>query len=159
MTEILVTPDLNAITCEIDVAVPPARIFRALTDAGELAKWFTNESCPVKVWRMDARNGGRYSYQTVQSATVKVNGVNEFHCEGEITEFDPPRLLAYTWVANWHDDKNLATTVRWELTPTNSGTHVKVTHSGLVTEKVARDDYRGGWPGVVEKLKEFVEGH
>jgi len=90
---------------------------------------------------------------------VKVNGVNEFHCEGEITEFDPPRLLAYTWVANWHDDKNLATTVRWELTPTNSGTHVKVTHSGLVTEKVARDDYRGGWPGVVEKLKEFVEGH
>jgi len=159
MTETMVTPDLNAITCEIDIAVPPERIFRALTDSTELAKWFTNEECPTKYWRMDARKGGRYSYQTVQSTKVKVNGVDMFHCEGEITEFDPPRVLAYTWIANWHDNKNMATTVRWELTHTRSGTHVKVTHSGLASEKVARDDYRGGWPGVVEKLKAFVEGH
>jgi uncharacterized protein YndB with AHSA1/START domain len=47
--------------------------------------------------------------------------------------------------------------VRWELTPSASGTHVKVTHSGLVQEPEARKDYIGGWPGVVEKLKQFVE--
>jgi hypothetical protein len=34
---------------------------------------------------------------------------------------------------------------------------VKVTHSGLALEKVAREDYRGGWPGVLEQLKTFVE--
>jgi uncharacterized protein YndB with AHSA1/START domain len=54
-------------------------------------------------------------------------------------------------------DKQRKTTVRWELMPSGAGTHVKVTHSGLAKEKVAREDYRGGWPGVVEKLKEFVE--
>jgi len=34
---------------------------------------------------------------------------------------------------------------------------VKVTHSGLAGEQVAREDYRSGWPGVVEKLKQFAE--
>jgi len=34
---------------------------------------------------------------------------------------------------------------------------VKVTHSGLAQEPVARQDYSGGWPGVVEYLKNFVE--
>jgi len=158
MTEALVTPNLDAITCEVDIAAPPARVFRALTDSGELMQWFTDASCPAKFWRMDARKGGRYSYQTQKSSTLNVNGVNEFYCEGEITEFDPPHVLTYTWIANWHDHKNGETFVRWELHPLGSGTHVKVTHSGLATEKVARDDYRGGWPGVVEKLKEFVEG-
>jgi len=153
-----VAPSLDEVVCVADISVPPARVFRALTDSDELAKWFTNAECPAKYWRMDARKGGRYSYQTERSATVKVNGVDEFHCEGEITEFDPPRLLVYTWVANWHDNKTMATMVRWELTQTNSGTHVRVTHSGLANEKVARDDYRGGWPGVMDSLKAFVEG-
>jgi hypothetical protein len=38
-----------------------------------------------------------------------------------------------------------------------NGTHVKVTHSGLAQEAVARKDYSGGWPGVVKLLKQFVE--
>ena len=36
-------------------------------------------------------------------------------------------------------------------------TRVKVTHSGLAQDKISRDDYRGGWPGVLEHLKAFVE--
>jgi uncharacterized protein YndB with AHSA1/START domain len=47
--------------------------------------------------------------------------------------------------------------VRWELTPTGSGTRVKVTHSGLAQLPIARKDYSGGWPGVVEMLKKYVE--
>ena len=86
-----------------------------------------------------------------------MNGVNEFECHGEILECDPPRLLVYTWIASWHDDPRSSTVVRWELTPRNNGTHVKVTHSGLSTLPVARKDYTGGWPGVVEMLKKFVE--
>jgi hypothetical protein len=34
---------------------------------------------------------------------------------------------------------------------------VKVTHSGLRQEKVEREDYRGGWPGVLAQLKKFSE--
>jgi uncharacterized protein YndB with AHSA1/START domain len=149
--------ETDSIVSEIDIAAPPERVFKALTTSAELAQWFNGgESCPNKIWRMDARRGGRYYYAT-EKGTVAVNGVSDFECEGEILEFDPPRLLEYTWIANWHLDKKLPTVVRWELTSTAKGTHVKVTHSGLATEAVAREDYRGGWPGVVAHLKAFVE--
>jgi uncharacterized protein YndB with AHSA1/START domain len=156
MPQTVISPDQGVLITEIDITAPPARVFSALIDPKQLALWFTDASCPVKTWRMDARRGGSYGYATGKGSHV-VNGVSEFECHGDILEFDPPRLLVYTWVANWHLDKQRKTVVRWELTPAGAGTHVKVTHSGLANEAVAREDYRGGWPGVVEKLKEFVE--
>ncbi|MGB9071893.1 MAG: SRPBCC domain-containing protein [Terriglobales bacterium] len=156
MPQAVVSPDRDALITEIDITAPAERVFSALIDPKQLALWFTDPSCPVKTWHMDARRGGSYGYATGKGSHV-VNGVSEFECHGEILEFDPPRLLVYTWVANWHLDKQRKTVVRWELTPAGAGTHVKVTHSGLAQESVAREDYRGGWPGVVEKLKDFVE--
>ncbi len=88
-----------------------------------------------------------------------MNGVSKFHCDGEVVEYDPPRILAYTWIANWHDDKSRRTVVRWELTPDAKGTRIKVTHSGLAQENLARQDYSSGWPGVLGQLKKFVEGN
>lgn len=156
MTTTIVTPDQDAVVSEIQIAAPPERVFRALSDAGELGRWFGSPDCPVKFWKMDARVGGRYSYAT-EKGSVVVNGVSEFECHGEILECDPPRLLVYTWIGNWHDQPGAKTVVRWELTPKASGTHVRVTHSGLSSLPVAREDYTGGWPGVVEQLKNFVE--
>jgi uncharacterized protein YndB with AHSA1/START domain len=157
MPQSVISPNLDAVACEIDIAAPPQRVFQALIDEAQLMQWFKGEeSCPVKFWELDARKGGRYHYHTVQK-THAVNGITEFDCQGEILEFDPPRVLAYTWVGNWHNDKNLETIVRYDLTPTPSGTHVKVTHSGLVTEEVSRNDYANGWPGVLTNLKSFVE--
>jgi uncharacterized protein YndB with AHSA1/START domain len=156
MTTTLVTPNQDALVTEIDIAAPAERVFQALTDPDQLQRWFTDASCPVKTWRMDARRGGKYGYVTAKGSHV-VNGVSQFECHGDILEIEPPRLLVYTWVANWHLDKQRTTTVRWELTSTETGTHVKVTHSGLAQEAVAREDYRSGWPGVVEKLRQFVQ--
>jgi uncharacterized protein YndB with AHSA1/START domain len=156
MASMIVTPDQDSIVSEIDIAAPPERVFKALTDASELTVWFTNPDCPVKSWKMDARLGGRYSYATEKGA-VSVNNVSEFECHGEIMEYDPPRLLAYTWIANWHDDVGQQTMVRWELTPRSGGTRLKVTHSGLATQPASRKDYSGGWPGVLEMLKNFTE--
>jgi uncharacterized protein YndB with AHSA1/START domain len=156
MPSTLITPDQDAIVSEIEIAAPPARVFQALTTGAELKRWFTSPECPVKFWEMDARPGGQYRYAT-EKGTVVVNNVSEFECHGEIVEYDPPRVLAYTWLANWHDDVTRRTVVRWELTPTKTGTRVKVKHSGLAQEPAARKDYAGGWPGVVDMLKKFVE--
>ena len=156
MPKATITPGHDAIISEIEIAAPPERVFRTLTDSDQLMRWFTDASCSVKFWQMDARLGGKYSYATEKSNFV-VNGVSEFKCHGEILEFDPPRLLVYTWIANWHLDPGKKTIVRWELTPAASGTHVKVTHSGLAQDPEARKDYSGGWPGVVEKLQQFAE--
>jgi len=156
MTPTHLTPDPDAVVSEIDIAAPPDRVFQALTTDSELKRWFTSPECPAKVWEMDPRLGGRYRYAT-EKGSIVVNGVSEFECRGEILEYDPPRALAYTWLANWHHDNTHRTIVRWELTPTSTGTHVKVKHSGLAQEAVARKDYSGGWPGVVEMLKKFAE--
>jgi uncharacterized protein YndB with AHSA1/START domain len=156
VTTTIVTPDQDAIVSEILISAPPERVFQALTRSDELSRWFNNPECPLKFWEMDARLGGRYGYKTDKGSVV-VNSVSEFECHGEITEYDPPRLLAYTWFANWHDDPGRTTVVRWELTQRSAGTHVRVTHSGLGGLPTARKDYTGGWPGVVEMLKKFVE--
>jgi len=156
MNVTIITPDQDAVITEIDILAPPARVFEALTNPEQLMRWFTDASCPVKYWRMDARLGGSYSYATGKSKIV-VNGVDEFKCHGEITEIDPPRLLVYTWFGNWHLDRERNTVVRWELSPTTTGTHLKVTHSGLAQEPAARADYSGGWTGAVENLKQFAE--
>jgi len=156
MPNAILTPDQDAVISEIEIAAPPARVFQALTTAAELKQWFTSPECPAHAWEMDPRPGGRYRYVT-EKGSIAINGVREFECHGEVLELDPPRVLVYTWIANWHDDVNHRTIVRWELAPTKTGTHVKVTHSGLALMPVVRKDYSGGWPGVVEMLKEFVE--
>jgi len=156
MRKAILTPDQDAIVCEIDIAAPPRRVFEALTSSDQLMSWFNDTACPVKFWRMDARKGGAYSYET-EKANFTLNGINEFECHGEILEYDPPHLLTYTWIGNWHLDKQRRTIVRWELTHISAGTHVKVTHSGLAQEPTARKDYLGGWFGVAQNLKQYAE--
>ena len=153
----IITSNDDAIVSEIQIAAPPDRVFKALMDPKALMRWFNSPECPVvKFWQMDARHGGRYRYAT-EKGTIVVNNVSEFECHGEILEIDPPHLLVYSWIANWHDDKSRRTVVRWELSPNAGGTRVRVTHSGLAEETVARKDYGGGWPGVLENLKTFTE--
>lgn len=156
MPQTIATPDQDSLITEIHIAAPPERVFQAISDAQEQRIWWNNKECPLKSFEMDARRGGKWSFATIQTS-VNINNVSKFDCMGEILEFDPPRVLAYTWVANWHADKSRKTIVRWELAPKDGGTLVKVTHSGLAQEDVARKDYAGGWPGVIEQLKLYVE--
>ena len=110
------------------------------------------------IWEMDARLGGKWRYELAgPNRKAAVSGVGDFKAHGEITEFDPPRVLAYTWRGNWHEHPEQASTARWELSPTKTGTRVKVTHSGLANEPIVRKDYAGGWPGVLDKLRKHCE--
>ena len=145
----------DTVVAEIFIAAPPERVLQALIQQEQLMQWFTDPSCPLKSFEMDAREGGRWRFAT-HPGTKPVNGVLEFRAAGKILELKP-RSLVYTWHANWHDDPSLATLVRWELIPEGKGTRVKVTHSGLATEDLARQDYIGGWPGVLQAIKNFVE--
>jgi uncharacterized protein YndB with AHSA1/START domain len=154
-----IATDPDAVVAEIEIAAPPHRVFTALTDPRQLIRWWGEEGpCKATVWEMDARVGGCWRFEAADpTGKVVVNGISNFKAGGEIVAFDPPRLLSYTWIANWHAQPARKTLVSWELTPTGVGTRLKVTHSGLAEEPVARQDYGGGWPGVVEYLKHFVE--
>ncbi|HUO13390.1 MAG TPA: SRPBCC domain-containing protein [Verrucomicrobiae bacterium] len=151
MATTTVTPDHDTITSEIEIAAPPERVFRALTDAAEVRRQNPN----LDVYEMDVRVGGLWRMEMRMSPPY--HGVSVIHHGGEILEIDPPRLLVYTWTANFHSNPNHRSIVRWELTPTKSGTHLKVMHSGLAAEPAASKDYAGGWPGVLTKIKNDIE--
>jgi uncharacterized protein YndB with AHSA1/START domain len=146
-----ITPDQDAIISEIDIAAPVERVFKAISDAAEIRR----RSPELSVYEMDTRVGGKWRLE--MRPPQPYHGFDVIQHGGEILEFDPPRLLVYTWTANFHNDPNQRSIVRWELSPTKSGTHVKLTHSGLATEPSACKDYAGGWPGVLDKLKKFAE--
>ena len=145
----------HAVIAEIEIMAPPERVFQALTDESQLVRWFSDPSCLTETYDFEPRRGGRWRFVT-REAEKPANGVTRFEAEGEILEFEPPRLLVYTWVANWHSDPGLRTVVRWELDPIPGGARVRVTHSGLQSDPVARKDYAGGWVGVLKYLQQFL---
>jgi uncharacterized protein YndB with AHSA1/START domain len=147
----------DSVAAEIYIAAPPQRVFQALTQSNELLLWWGDDKYHTDLWEMDARPGGQWHYRTKGCDGTAIKGTTDFKADGEILEIDPPRLLVYTWIADWHADPKRKTVVRWELTPSGDGTKVKVTHCGLAEETESRKGYGGGWTHVLELLKKFVE--
>jgi uncharacterized protein YndB with AHSA1/START domain len=156
MVNAIVTPDQDSVVAEIDILAPPERVFAAISDAEQLKHWWISPICDQTFWNLDPRPGGKWGFATTP-ARESINGVKEFKCRGEILEWVPPRLLVYSWIANWNDQPEAVTVVRWELTPIPTGTRVKVTHSGLAQQPTTRELYRGGWPGVIQNLQKYLE--
>jgi uncharacterized protein YndB with AHSA1/START domain len=151
-----VTPDQDAVVSEIEIAAPPERVFRALVERDQALQWAGNEQFEITSWEMDARPGGKWRFVSKERGSQTVS-VSEIVHNGEILEFDPPRLLVYTWFANWHEDPGQRTIVRWELTPKSGGTQVKVTHSGLAQMPEACKGYSQGWPGLLDSVRRYLE--
>ena len=151
-------PDQDAIVCEIEIAAPPARVFQALTDPVQARQWGSNPQFEITLWEMNTRPGGKWRFISKEKGSgPSAYNVSEFDHHGEIREIDPPRLLVYTWFANFHEDPKRKTVVRWDLTPIATGTRLKLTHSGLAQEPKARKDYAGGWPGMLQMIKSHSE--
>ena len=137
-------PGQDAVICETEIAALPERVFVALTDPKQLVAWWGQEpSVEIAKFEMDARPGGRWHFQWKPAPgadhgavgeQLRRNGAQEFEAHGEILECIPPRLLVWSWIANWHEHPTQPTVVRWELAPIPNGTRVRVTHSVLKTE-------------------------
>jgi uncharacterized protein YndB with AHSA1/START domain len=152
-----ITSDNDAVITEIEIAASPERVFRAIVDREQALQWGGGEAFEIILWEMDPRPGGKWKFVSRERSGKNPAGVDRVEHHGEFLEFDPPRLLVQTWFANWHPDPAHRTVVRWELTPTKTGTHLKVTHSGLAALAGAAQGYGQGWPGLVGQIKNFVE--
>jgi len=70
-----IMPDQDAIVGEVEVDVPPERVFRALTDRVQLIRWWSDAVCQISVWEMDARLGGKWRFEASDSSgKIVVNG-------------------------------------------------------------------------------------
>jgi uncharacterized protein YndB with AHSA1/START domain len=161
MASTTITPDRDAVVSEIEIAAPPERVFQALIDRKQALQWGTNDAFEITLWEMDARPGGKWRFVSRErkgtGAGQDQDKDKDFDHHGEVLEIDPPRVLTYSWFANWHEQPSHRTTVRWELAPTKTGTRLKVTHSGLAQLPNACKAYSQGWPGLLQGIKNFSE--
>lgn len=131
---------------EVWIEASRERVFRALTDPGELVTWWSIPDVYATTdAEVDLRVGGRYRL----SGWSRARG--SFEVSGVYEVVDPPGRLVYTWVPDW-DAAAERSRVEFELEERAGGTRVRVTHTGFMTA-TSRDEHAGGWPAVLARLK------
>ena len=121
-----------SISYELYFPHTPERVWRALTNRAEIAKWLMPND-------FEPRLGHRFTLQTAPMPALNFDGI----CHCEVTAFEPPRLLAYTWVGG-----SLDTLVTFALEPEGDGTRLRFEHSGFdLDDPLQTASYRGlqGW--------------
>jgi len=148
----VISPDQDAINAQVEINAPPERVFQALIDSAQARTWGSTEHFETTVWVLEPRIGGKWKFVAKDCGTGKV-----YTHYGEVLEFDPPRVLEHTWMADFHEQPSRPTIVRWELSAFGSGTRLKVTHRGFADQPKVRKDYQSGWPGLLEAIRKYCE--
>jgi uncharacterized protein YndB with AHSA1/START domain len=146
-----IAPDQDAIELDIQIAAPPDRVFRAISDPTQLLRWWGQPGLyHCTTWTADVRPGGQWRCEGVGDSDGRV-----FHVKGEYLEVEPPRLLVHSWIPSFGGD--LKTVVRWQLKPAGNGTHLTVRHSGFTGQPESAKGHYEGWIRVLGWMQEFVE--
>jgi uncharacterized protein YndB with AHSA1/START domain len=135
--------DLEAgtVLAAVEIAVPPERVFRALT-SDEIVKWWGSDDLyRTTAWKADLRVGGTWR------ADGRGSDGSPFYVEGEFVEIDPPRKLVQTWKPGW--ESGPATTISYLLDPTATGTRVTVRHTGFIGRAESCAGHANGWTRVL----------
>jgi len=140
----------DVISAEIDIHAPPERVFEAWTDPDQRIAWWGDDSM-YRSTRMesDLRVGGKWR-------TEGQSHGKPFAVWGEYTRVDPPKALGFTWNHDYGETALPPTHVLVELTPTSTGTHVALTHSGFASA-ADRDSHKQGWQWVLGWLRSYVQ--
>jgi len=163
MATATITPDQNTVVAESFIAAPPARVFEAITDPAQTARWWGQTGLyRLTETTADLRPGGKW-----RSAGIGDDGT-KFHVQGEYLEIDPPRRLVHTWTGSYTGE--LKTTVYWELEPTDvhglhpagpkkagTGTLVRVRQEGFAAFPAQAASHTEGWKLVLGWLEGYVE--
>lgn len=96
---------------ELFIKASPQRVFQALTTKEDLERWFL-----VKA-EIDLCPGGAIRFEW---------GPGRFEV-GKILVYEPPHRLSYSWEASGLGP----TTVTFALTGENTGTRLRLTHTGI----------------------------
>ncbi len=141
------SPKLMAVERSIWINAPRERVWRAITDPDEIARWFS----PGTQWRgTGLKVGGTLSVYNPETDTDSYTQV--------IDLVDPPRRLVTRSAP-----PEVAYVTTWTLDEENNGTRLTITHSGY---ELAADDGRHismeqnafGFGMMLENVKAQVEG-
>ncbi|HWE46359.1 MAG TPA: SRPBCC domain-containing protein [Caulobacteraceae bacterium] len=119
---------------------PPEKVWRAITTPALMEDWLMKND-------FEPRVGHEFTFR--HDPTPQWDGV----VIGRVIEVEPPERLAYTW-----GSLGLESVVTWTLTPTPSGTHVRMEHAGFRPDQ--EHAYRGataGWSRFVDNLARVLD--
>jgi uncharacterized protein YndB with AHSA1/START domain len=132
-------PETRTVVVEREIAHPPEKIWRALTQPHLIAEWLMkNDFKPVV--------GHRFNLSRDATPDVKV----VIDCE--VTEVEPNETLSYRWKAFGTD-----TVVTFTLTPTSAGTILRVEQEGFAADnRAAIKGANASWRQFLRALDELV---
>jgi uncharacterized protein YndB with AHSA1/START domain len=128
---------------------PRLAVYRALTDPGELVKWWGPRGFSAPHVDFDPLVGGSY-----RIAMQPPEG-DLFHLSGEFREVDPPAHLAYTFRWSPPDPDDRETLVSLVLQDRDGGTEVLLVHGGFATEGRCAL-HEAGWTDSLGRLEEVL---
>ena len=128
--------ETRTVIVEREMPYPPEKLWRALTQPHLIEAWLMkNDFKPV----MDHRFNFRADWGAVDC---------------QVTAIERNRTLSYTWAAH-----GLESVVTWTLTPTNTGTHLRMEQTGFrPDQKQAFHGARFGWEKFFGSLEQVVAG-
>jgi uncharacterized protein YndB with AHSA1/START domain len=149
MSDQQIAPEAKeSIVVDSEIAFPPEKVWRALTDPRLLESWLMPNDIRAEV-------GARFQFKTTPPPGAQGwSGV----IDCEVLEVIPNRLLVYSWgggskAVDGHGHQ-METVVRWTLTPTpGGGTMLHLEHSGFEPGCFALKAMGSGW---IRKVTERI---
>jgi uncharacterized protein YndB with AHSA1/START domain len=128
------TTETRTVTVERELPFPPAKIWRALTQPHLIAEWLMQNDFALAI---DHRFTLRGDWGSVECRVI---------------EIETDKTLAYTWGA-----MGLESTVTLTLTPTTTGTHLRMDQTGFKPDQPqAFNGAKFGWQKFLGQLEQVV---
>jgi uncharacterized protein YndB with AHSA1/START domain len=146
-----VTAPPSELALEIDWVLPaaPSVVFRALSAAEELAKWWGPEGFSVASVEFDPRVGDAYRIE------MQPPEGDPFYITGRFREVNPPARLAFTFVYEEPDPDDVENLVELSLRDLGDSTEVALIQRPFRTEP-RRELHRRGWTDSFGKLERYI---
>ena len=126
--------EILSVVVEREVAFPPEKIWRALTQPHLIAEWLMKNDFKPEL-------GHSFSLSAEWGAV-----------DCQVQSLEANRRLSYSW-----DGLGLESVVTWTLTPTATGTRLRMEQVGFRPDQQLA--YRGataGWPRFLDKLEQVL---
>jgi uncharacterized protein YndB with AHSA1/START domain len=133
--------ETRSVVVEREIAFPPEKLWRALTQPHLIEEWLMKND-----------------FRPVVGHSFNLRGDWGGVLDCEVLAVEPNKMLSYTW-NHAHDDPafNLKSVVTFTLTPTGSGTHLRIEQSGFAPDqKQAYGGAHAGWKQFLAKLEELL---
>jgi len=133
--------EIRSVVVERELSCPPEKLWRALTQPHLMEAWLM-----------------RNDFKPVVGHGFKLRGDWGGVLDCEVLAVEPNETLSYTW--NYaHDDPayDLRSVVTFTLTPTPTGTHLRVEQSGFrPDQKQALGGAKHGWRQFFDNLEQVL---